>query len=248
MLKARIKNVGEWKAILNAIGDIVEEAMFIVNNDGITFRGMDAAHVALLDVTFPKSSFDELDARTSFFGLKIDDFKTVMNSAGNDDTVELNIVNEATMKVSVKGSFFTEYNLKLLPKQEVNTPIPKSEYKSKISIEPDTLTRIISNIQHISEYMTISCDPEKVEFSAIGDVGDAKINLEKGNPELKELLSSELTSAVYSLEYMTKVVRDIGRASKSVNMEYSSRNPIHILFEMPSMTRVEYYLAPRVEN
>ncbi|MBM3911140.1 MAG: DNA polymerase sliding clamp, partial [Thaumarchaeota archaeon] len=51
MLKARIKNVGEWKAVLNAIGDIVEDAMFIVNDAGITFRGMDAAHVALLDVT-----------------------------------------------------------------------------------------------------------------------------------------------------------------------------------------------------
>jgi len=46
LLKARLTNVGEWKAILNAIGSMVEEAMFIVNDDGITFRGMDPSHVA----------------------------------------------------------------------------------------------------------------------------------------------------------------------------------------------------------
>ena len=67
--------MGEWKAILSAISDLVEDAMFIVNDDGITFRGMDPSHVALLDVTFPKSSFDHLESETSFFGIRVDDFK-----------------------------------------------------------------------------------------------------------------------------------------------------------------------------
>ena len=57
---AKIKNVDEWKAVVNAIGDIVEDAMFICNDDGVTFRGTDPAHITLLDVTFPKSSFESL--------------------------------------------------------------------------------------------------------------------------------------------------------------------------------------------
>ena len=61
ILKAKIKNVGEWKAVLSAIDEIVEEAMFICNTDGITFRGMDPTHVSLLDITFPKSSFEVLE-------------------------------------------------------------------------------------------------------------------------------------------------------------------------------------------
>jgi len=121
--------VGEWKAILNAIGDIVEEAMFIVNTDGITFRGMDPAHVAVIDVTFPKSSFDHLESQTSFFGIRIDDFQTIFNTAANTDTVELNIEDENLMKISVSGSLNMEYNLHLIKKQEVNTPIPKTDYK-----------------------------------------------------------------------------------------------------------------------
>jgi len=240
--------VGEWKAILNAIGDIVEEAMFIVNTDGITFRGMDPAHVALLNVTFPKSSFDHLESQTSFFGIRIDDFKTVFDTAANTDTVELNIEDENLMKVSISGSLNMEYNLRLIQKQGVITPIPKTDYKAKVSVEPSTLSRIIFSIEHISEYLTIKCNQEGVEFSGQGDIGDGKISLDKESLDLKKLEVLQDSSAVYSLEYMAKIIRDIGKASKTVNMEYADKNPLHVLFEMPSMATAEYYLAPRVQD
>ena len=37
-LNCQIKNVEEWKATVDAISVIVEDAMFIVNHDGISFR------------------------------------------------------------------------------------------------------------------------------------------------------------------------------------------------------------------
>lgn len=248
LLRAKIKNVTEWKAVLNAIGDLVEDAMFICNSDGITFRGMDPSHVALLDVTFPTSSFEELQSETSFFGLRVEDFKKVMNAATNGDVVELQVVDSSTMKVSIDGTLKMEYNIRLIEKSEVNTPIPKVDYKSKVSLEPNTLSRILSNLQQISEYVTINCHPDKVQFLGKSEMGDAKIDLEKGNTELGLLETSEDTHAVYSLEYMAQIIRSIGRTSSKVSMECASRNPIHMMFEMPSMVRVEYYLAPRVEN
>jgi len=248
LLKAKIKNVMEWKAVLTAIGELVEDAMFICNSNGITFRGMDSSHVALLDVGFPASSFEEFETQTSFFGLHVEDFKKVLSAANNTDTVVLEILNSDTMKVSISGSLAMEYNIRLIEKSEVNTPIPKIDYKSKISLGPNTLTRIMSNLEQISEYVTINCITDKVQFLGKSEMGDAKIDLERGNPELESLDMSEDTSAVYSLEYMTQIIRSIGRASMKIKMEYANGNPIHMMFEMPSMTRVEYYLAPRVEN
>jgi len=248
LLKARIKNVGEWKAILNAIGDIVEDAMFIVNTDGITFRGMDPSHVALLDVTFPKSSFEELESKTSFFGIKVNDLKTVLNSASNDDSIEMNIEDNTIMKVIIKGTLDMEYNIRLIQRQEVNTPIPNTEYKAKLSLGTHTLSRILANIERISDYVKIDCNTSRVEFSGRGDAGDAKINLERSNPELKNIELDENSSSTYSLEFMAKIIRDLGKTTNLVNMEYAERNPIHILFQMPSNITVNYYLAPRVET
>lgn len=248
LLKARIKNVGEWKSILNAIGEMVEDAMFICNTDGITFRGMDSSHVALLDVVFPTSSFEVLESKTSFFGLKIEDFKNVMNAATNTDEVELQIHDSSRMKVFISGSLKMEYNIRLIDKTEVNIPIPQVAYTSRISLAPNTLSRILTNLQQISEYVTINCQSDMVQFSGKSEMGDAKIDLERGNPELGSCDVSKDTNAVYSLEYMAQIIRSVGRTSTKVSMECSTKNPIHMMFEMPSMTRVEYYLAPRIDN
>jgi len=88
LLKAVITNIDEWKAILTAISDVVEDAIFICTDDGITFRGIDSSQMALLDITFPRSSFKKLTSNTSFFGLKIKDFSKIMNFASSNDIVE----------------------------------------------------------------------------------------------------------------------------------------------------------------
>jgi len=240
--------VNEWKAIVNAIGDIVEEAMFICNNDGITFRGIDPAHVALLDITFPLSSFDSFSCHATFFGMKIDDFKNILNAASNEDLIELKIEDPNKMKISIKGSLSMEYDLNLLEKTEVNTPIPKVDVKSKILLSSDALTRIMTNIERISEHVTINSLFDRIQFIGKGDVANVMVDLEKTNPELSLLEVLEDSSSMYSLEYMAKIIRNIGRTSKTVSMEYGTKTPMRILFEMPSMTRVEYYLAPRIES
>jgi len=248
LLEARFTNIGEWKAILQAIGDIADEAMFICNQEGITFRGIDPAHIALLEITFPKSSFEFFDCHATFFGISVSDFKNIVNSASNEDLVELIIDNPHKMKISIKGSLQMKYDLNLIERSEVNTQIPKIEATSKISLSPATLAKIISNIERVSENVTISCIPEKIQFSGSGNIGKAEVDIEKGNVELSLLEVTQNSSSVYSLEFMAKIIRNIGKASNNVNMEYGSQTAMHMLFEMPSLTKVEYYLAPRIEN
>jgi proliferating cell nuclear antigen len=243
---AIIKNVDEWKAVVNAIGDIVEDVMFICNDDGVTFRGVDPAHVTLLDVTFPKSSFESFETQTSFFGLSVNELKMVLNTTNLGDKIHLQIYNSEHLHVTITGSLNMEYNIRLIERTEVNVPIPKITSTSKISINSETLTRIMSSLSKISEFVSIDCSTNKIEFSGRGDSGDAKINLDNTDPNLYDLNSSEMTSSSYGLEYMAKIIRDIGRSSKKVNIEFASQHPMHMHFEMPS-AKVEYYLAPRVE-
>ncbi|MDI1495428.1 MAG: proliferating cell nuclear antigen (pcna) [Cenarchaeum symbiont of Oopsacas minuta] len=248
MLKAVITNVAEWKSVLSAIGNIVEDAMFICNKDGITFRGMDAAHVALLDVSFPNRSFESFQADTSMFGIKIEDFKNVLTAASQNDKVALTINGKDKLCITITGAMNMNYNLKLLEGREVNTPVPKIVADSKIKISPTALTRVISNIEKVSEHVTIDSNTKRIQFSGKGDIGDAKIDVLKDNPELSTLEVKESSSSVYNIEYLTQLVRTIGHSCNNVGIEYGSQTPIKLLFEMPSMTQVNYYLAPRIEN
>lgn len=248
LLKVQFSNLFEWKAILQSIGDISDEVMFICNQEGITFRGIDPAHIALLEITFPKSSFDSFDCHATFFGISVNDFKNIINSASNEDQVEIIIDNPHKMKISINGSLQMKYDLNLIERSEVNTQRPKIEATSKVSLSPFTLAKIMSNIERVSENVTISCIPEKIQFSGSGNIGKAEVSIDKENVELSLLEVTQDSSSVYSLEFMAKIIRNIGKASNNVNMEYGTQTPMHMLFEMPSLTKVEYYLAPRIEN
>ena len=122
LLEARFSNVEEWKAILHAIGDIAEEAIFICNQEGITFRGIDPSHVSLLDITFPRSSFESYDCHATFFGIKVNDLKSIISASSNNDSIEFNIEDPHKMKISIHGSLEMRYDLNLIERSEVNTP------------------------------------------------------------------------------------------------------------------------------
>lgn len=247
LLQTQIKNVIEWKSILQAINDVVDEAMFICNQDGITFRGIDPSHIALLEITFPKSSFESYMCHSTFFGIKVEDFKNIISSASNEDTIEFAIEDTNKMNILIHGNLNMKYSINLIEKSQVNIPIPKVESKSRITLSPMILSKIISNIERVSEHITINTISDRIQFFGKGDNGNVMVDLEQNNPEMSRLETTEDSSSIYSLEYMAKIIRNIGKTSKNVNIEYGSKTPIHMMFDMPSDTKVEYYLAPRIE-
>ena len=248
LLKTSFTNINEWKAILQAISDITDEAMFICNKEGITFRGMDPSHVALLEITFPNPSFASFACNATFFGIHVRDLYNILGVASEGDVVEFQIDNPSNMKIRIAGSLDMRYTLNLIERTEINTPVPKVHSKSRIGLSPITLSKIISNIEKVSDYITISTKPETVQFAGDGMVGKVRMDMQKTDSQLSSFDVQEDSSAMYSLEYMSKIIRNIGRASKNVNMEYGTQTPIHLLFEMESQAKAEYYLAPRVEN
>ena len=53
VFSAKTSGSDDLKAIISAISTLVEEATFVANAEGITFRGMDPSHVALIDISWP---------------------------------------------------------------------------------------------------------------------------------------------------------------------------------------------------
>lgn len=247
-LKVKIKNVGEWKAALNACKSIDNETMLVCNDEGISFRVLDPSRIAMLNVIFPSSSFVEYNSQSSFFGIRIDDLLNILQSANEEDEIELSIENERDSKITIFGKYKLSFNLNFIEKSLVNITFPKVDYTSKASIVPNLLNRIFNDIQTVSDDVLVESRFEGINFSATGDIGSVKIELEKNNPDLLSLNTEIESKSIYSLEYLVKVIKAIGRASAKLDFEYGTNLPIHLQFEMPSTATVEYFLAPRMKN
>jgi proliferating cell nuclear antigen len=247
LLSAKFTNVSEWCSSLRAISKISTETIFTFNKEGITFRGMDPTHVALLEVNFPKSSFTEFNSSNLIFEINVKEFLKSITGIKKNDVVELIIKRKNILKIKINNELKNDINLTLIDESKANQPLPRIETKSKISLALDLLGDILVNIEKNSEQLMINSLEDGIEFSGKEGIENNKINLKKGSIDLPLHDIEEESVSSYDIEFLAKIIKSIGKSCKIVNMEYGNQTPVKILFEMPSMARVEYYLAPRVE-
>ena len=244
---AKTNTSDEWKAIISAISTLVEEATFEATVEGVSFRGMDPSHVALIDISWPNSAFEKYSCDGDIkFGVRIDEFSKLIKRAEKSDGVEINISDDSMLHVSVGKN--KKYKMRLIESSASDTPLPKISYDSKITLSSSRLDKILGDIDVVSDYLSIKTTQKNVEFSGKGDAGEATINLEKDMEDVEDISVSQESSGTYSLEYLDPIVKAVGGTADSIICEFSSEKPLRIEFKVTNIGRIHFYLAPRVES
>ena len=244
---AKTNTSEEWKAIISAISTLVEEATFEATVEGVSFRGMDPSHVALIDISWPNSAFEKYSCDGDIkFGVRIDEFSKLIKRAEKSDGIEINISDDSMLHVSVGKN--KKYKMRLIESSASDTPLPKISYDSKITLSSSRLDKILGDIDVVSDYLSIKTTQKNVEFSGKGDAGEATINLEKDMKDVEDISVSQESSGTYSLEYLDPIVKAVGGTADSIICEFSSEKPLRIEFKVTNIGRIHFYLAPRVES
>ena len=244
---AKTNSSDEWKAIISAISTLVEEATFEAPVEGVSFRGMDPSHVALIDISWPNSAFEKYSCDGDIkFGVRIDEFSKLIKRAEKKDGIEINISDDNMLHVSVGKN--KKYKMRLIESSASDTPLPKIDYDSKITLSSSRLDKILGDIDVVSDYLSIKTTQKNVEFSGKGDAGEATINLEKDTEDVEEISVSQESSGTYSLEYLDPIVKAVGGTADTIICEFSSEKPLRIEFKVTNIGRIHFYLAPRVES
>ena len=98
VFSAKTNGSEEWKAVISAVSTLVEEATFEATVEGISFRGMDPSHVALIDISWPNSAFEKYECDSDIkFGVRIDEFSKLIKRADKSSTIEINISEDLSL-------------------------------------------------------------------------------------------------------------------------------------------------------
>ncbi len=247
MFSARTNGSDDLKAIISAISTLVEEATFVATAEGITFRGMDPSHVALIDISWPNSAFEKYECDSDVkFGVRIDEFSKLIKRAEKKDSIEINISEDKMLLVAIGKN--KKYKMRLIESSASDTPLPKIPYDAKIELSTAAFDKILGDVQVVSDYLTIHATESKAEFSGKGDSGEVVIDLEENMEEIEDLSIKEDCTGTYSLEYLNPVVKAVGTTAGTIICEYSSAKPLRIEFKVANIGRIHFYLAPRVES
>ena len=244
---AKTNTSDEWKAVISSITTLVEEATFEATVEGITFRGMDPSHVALIDISWPNSAFEKYNCDSDIkFGVRVDEFSKVIKRAEKKESIEISISDDNMLQILIGKN--KKWSMRLIEGSASDTPLPKISYDSKIGLSASTFDKILGDIDVVSDYLSIKTATNNAEFSGKGDSGEAVINFEKGMEGLEEITVNQECTGTYSLEYLNPIVKAMGSTSNSIICEFSSGKPLRIEFKVSNIGRIHFYLAPRVES
>lgn len=249
---AATRTAEPWKSISSAIMTIVDEAHFEANSEGLQFRSMDPSHIALIDISCPAVAFERYECPSSVkFGFRVDEFAKVIKRAGSNDSVELGL-QDSMLNIKTSGGYTRNYKLRLIESSSGSaTPLPKLQFDSKLVMVPSILDRILSDIEVVADKITIeTTESKQVICSTRGDSGEATVTLDdkSGVENLNEISITKPSKATYSSEFMLRMVKAIGTSSEKVTAEFTSKMPLKLTFTLPNAVKIEFYMAPRVED
>jgi proliferating cell nuclear antigen len=244
-----------WKSISSAIITVVDEAHFEANNEDLQFRSMDASHVALIDVSCPAVAFEKYECPIPIkFGFKVDDFAKVVKRASGNESVELGLADSMlnVKTTGVGGGYIKNYKLKLIESPGgTSTPVPKLSFDSKLVISPSILDRILSDIEVVNNKVTIETTADKQAiFSTNSETGEARIMIDdkSGIENLNEISVGTPAKATFGTEFITKIVKAAGPYCQLVSAELAANKPLKLIFTLPNAVKIEFFMAPRVED
>ncbi|KAK0557240.1 proliferating cell nuclear antigen, partial [Tilletia horrida] len=166
--------------------DLITDANFDCNEDGIRLQAMDNSHVALTAIELRAEGFQPYRCdRPMSIGVSLANLTKVVKTGGNDDTLTirkdddgdtLNLLFEAS-----KSDRVLEYELMLMDIDSEHLGIPDTQHDAVIRMSSSEFARIVRDLGSLSESVSIDVSKEGVTFAAQGEIGNARLTLKQGS-------------------------------------------------------------------
>ncbi len=237
-------NQQDLEQTAKVISTLVEEATFCIDVEGITFRGMDPSHVALVDIALPNSMFEKYDVEgESKFAVRIEELTKLVKQFDKKSGINVTIKDE---ELILSNREFT-YKLRLIESSATDTPLPKIPYDARAELTNKVLSNYLQKLNVVSDYATFETNEQDFVLSGKGDLGELEIRLERGHEDLMDLNVRENSISTYSLEYLIPHFKQFQPGTPQI-VEYSTAKPLRIESKVNNVGRMHFYLAPRVES
>jgi len=251
-LELRFRDARVWRYAVSSIEKIIDEGVFIADEEGLRLRALDTSHVAMVDFNFPREAFSEYELGDSevAFGVSFKEFLRVLRRALKDDELVLKV--EGNYIVVVFESFQRGKRMFKVPQIHLTVEKlgePRIEFTVKAKMLGTTFRDSIKDLEVIGETLRIQAseDERKIIMTSVGDIENAEVELSVDNQSLLDLevLEPEV-AASYSLEYFSEML-SAAQVADSVSLLYASYAPARVDIEYGAGGRLTFYVSPREE-
>jgi len=257
MFEARLVQGSMLKKVLEAVKDLLNEAIFDCSSTGIALQAMDSSHVSLVSLNMRSDGFETYRCdRNLSMGMNLATMSKILKCAGNDDVITMKASDNADtvtfMFESQNNEKVSDYEMKLLDIDAEQLGIPDTEYSSVVKLPSGEFQRICRDLSQFGDSVVICCTKEGVKFSTSGDTGSGNIKLAQNSSSDKEeeAVIIEMNQAV-SLTFALRYLNYFAKAtplSPQVTLSMSQDVPLVVEYKIGDIGFLKYYLAPKIED
>jgi len=246
MFKATLNSPAIFINSIATIGELIDEGLFKLSKDGISFIAADRAMVAVVDFKISSHAFDKYEAeQDQTIGLNVTNFLSILKRCGTGDRLTLNL-QENKLDVIIENSSKRKFTVPLLElRQEEVPPIDQLNFTAKAVFKPAILQSGIDDAEIIADAVMFETSDNKFLMRAEGDVSRTELELERGNESLIELQDGGV-KARYPLEYLKKMIK-AAKISDTVSIQFGQDYPMKLDFKNEKC-QLSFVLAPRVSD
>jgi DNA polymerase III sliding clamp (beta) subunit (PCNA family) len=215
---------------------------FEVSEEGLHTRLMDPTHVSLLDLGIMPSEFLKFETQGKNYFTIPNTKQTLkkLKALDNDESITLYYTNKK-LYIQNSETKFTLTNTDDTPSDQV---LPNIGFDSILEFkELKALQKQHKKIESLGyDYVTYHSKPNELLLSATQDNDEIQmthsVNTIRNNDECKSM---------YSLDYLNPFLQSLDQNFK-VELKYSTNRPCLYHVTLGTNIRLDYWVAPRMEN
>jgi len=237
-----------FKDSVNVISELVNEARFKINKNGIELVAMDPANVAMVIYRLLSSAFVEYDVeKEREICVNLANLKQILRRVKANDAVTLELGEENKLNVKLKSDTTRTFSLPLIEIEEKEQRIPNLTFPAIITTTSTVLADAIDDVDVVAESVAFALEPELFTITAEGDLSKAHIEIKAGSDtEIRADTKAKVRSK-YSIEYLKKMVQ-AGKLADNVSIAFNQDYPLKLEYKVLDKLSLSFILAPRVEN
>lgn len=248
MIKLIIKDVKEFQKSMDAIGVLINEGLFTIDNEKMFLRATDPGQISLVDFVMPKDSFEQFlvdiknGEKNVSFGININNFLQILAHSSSDDKLCLEIKDDKSfILIELIGKSKRSFHIPLIDVSEQEQPLPKIQFDVTVQIPSDQLLAGLKDASLFSSHITIRTENNKLYLETQSSKGKFKQEIEASS---SLLISGSKAKAMYTLDYLQNMIKN---AKSVITFKLKDDMPIEINYTIGS-SAIRYFLAPRVDQ
>ncbi|HLC46882.1 MAG TPA: proliferating cell nuclear antigen (pcna) [Candidatus Nanoarchaeia archaeon] len=232
------------------ISDLVNEATFKIDSNGMEMVAMDPANVAMVIFKLLSSSFAEYDvSKPVDISVNLANMKQILRRAGPSDMLSLGLDEKSNkLTITLKGGTTRTFSLPLISLEDKKQKVPELSFGVTVKTSSDILTQAIEDADIVGESVMFSITDQVFSIRAEGELSNANIDIaDDATTKITSHDKGKVMKAKYSIEYLKKMIQG-AKLCNEVMVHFNNDYPLRLDYKTTDRLMLSFILAPRVEN